>query len=101
MAKCVDTREAYENLANAIIISAVTDYKDALKHAKRNREKKTEDEKRNREKKTGDEKRSRERENRDVKRLEKFFCSEWYEVLTDMDATYLLRKVREIVEEGR
>ena len=36
----------------------------------------------------------------DVKRLEQFFHSEWYELLTDLDASYLLRKVREMVEEG-
>ncbi|MBR2258224.1 MAG: hypothetical protein IJ899_13010 [Blautia sp.] len=72
-------REAYENLANAIIISAVEDYKAALLRLKRKPDSNGAKE--------------------DVNRLEKFFHSEWYELLTDLDAGYLLRKVREMVEE--
>lgn len=78
MAKCVDIREAYENLANAIIVSAVSDYKTALKHQKRNKS----------------------RAEYEVKHLERFFRSEWYEMLTDLDATYLMRKIHEMIEEG-
>lgn len=79
VAKTVDKKEAYENLANAIIVLAVEDYKAALKHLKKSPENKG--------------------AIAGVKRLEKFFHSEWYEFLTDLDASYLLRKVRELVEE--
>lgn len=72
-------REAYENMANAIIVSAVEDYKAVLLRVKRRPDSKGAKE--------------------DVKRLEKFFHSEWYELLTDLDSSYLLRKVREMVEE--
>ncbi len=34
--KAVDDREAWENLANAIILSSVKDYRRALLHLKRN-----------------------------------------------------------------
>ena len=34
--KAVDDKEAWENLANAIILSSVRDYKRALLHLKRN-----------------------------------------------------------------
>lgn len=80
MSKCVDTREAYENLANAVIVSAASDYKAALKRLKRNP--------------------ANEMAAYEVKRLERFFRSEWYEMLTDVDATYLLRKICGLVEEG-
>ena len=77
--KIVDEKEAYENLANAIIVSAVEDYKSALVKLKRH----------------PDNKRALD----EIRNLEKFFYSEWYELLTDLDASYLLRKVRELVEE--
>lgn len=66
-------------MANAIIVSAVEDYKAVLLRVKRRPDSKGAKE--------------------DVKRLEKFFHSEWYELLTDLDSSYLLRKVREMVEE--
>ena len=34
----------------------------------------------------------------DLRELESFFFSEWYRVLTDLEASYLLRKVRETTE---
>ena len=77
--KIVSEKEAYENLANAIIVSAVEDYKSALVKLKRH----------------PDNKRALD----EIRNLEKFFYSEWYELLTDLDASYLLRKVRELVEE--
>ena len=77
--KIVSEKEAYENLANAIIVSAVEDYKSALVKLKRH----------------PDNKRALD----EIRNLEKFFSSEWYELLTDLDASYLLRKVRELVEE--
>lgn len=77
--KIVGGQEAYEDLANAIIKLAVEDYKAALLHLKRNPES--------------------ENAKRAVQREERFFHSDWYEVLTNLDASYLLRKVREMVDE--
>lgn len=79
MAKITDTQEAYENLANAIIKSAVMDYKSALIRLKHHPESET--------------------AKRDVERQEKFFYSDWYAVLTNLDGSYLVRKVKELVEE--
>ena len=58
----------YEALANAVIVQAVQDYKLALK-------------------KNSD---------IDIKRLERFLRSEWFQVLTDLDGTYLIRKIKEV-----
>ena len=77
--KTVGEREAYENLANAIVLSAVDDYKSALLRQKRNPESISAAE--------------------DVKRLEKFFYSDWFEVLTNLDPSYLIRKLKEMVAE--
>ena len=77
--KIVSEKKAYENLANAIIVSAIEDYKSTLVKLKRH----------------PDNKRALD----EIRNLEKFFYSEWYELLTDLDASYLLRKVRELVEE--
>ena len=77
--KIVDEKEAYENLANAIVESAAKDYKSALIRQKRNPESRTAAEY--------------------VKRLEKFFYSDWYEMLTNLDASYLIRKMKELVNE--
>ncbi len=71
--------EGYTDLANEIIIRAVKDYKKALRKLKRNPENK--------------------RAKEDIIELKSFFFSEWYRVLTDLDASYLLRKVRERVDE--
>jgi hypothetical protein len=78
MAKIIDEREAYENLANAIIQSAAEDYKSALLLLKKNPDSRAAQE--------------------DVKRLERFFYSEWYEVLTNLDPGYLIRKMKEMVD---
>lgn len=78
--KAVGEQEAYENLANAIVLSAVEDYKAALLRAKRNPDSASAAE--------------------DVKRQERFFYSEWFEVLTDLDPSYLIRKMKEMVNEG-
>lgn len=77
--KIVDKREAYENLANAIILSAVGDYKRALIRQRRHPES--------------------ESARRDVEELEKFFFSEWYELLTNLDPSYLIRKMKETINE--
>ena len=78
--KLVGEREAYENLANAIIKLAADDYKSALIRLKRHPDS--------------------ESAQRDVERQEKFFYSEWFEVLTDLDPSYLIRRMKEMVNEG-
>ena len=66
--------EPYESLANAIIVQAVKDYREALQRLDRHPEK-------------NDYK-------AEVKSLERFFCSSWYQILTDLDGNLLMRKVR-------
>ena len=69
----------YENLANAIILQAVKDYKWALHRLDVNPK------------------------NRDAmhekERLERFFHSPWYETLTDLDADQLIEGVKERVHQ--
>jgi len=77
--KIVGQKEAYENLANAIIESAVQDYKWALIHLKKHPDSRLAQE--------------------EVRRQEKFFYSEWFEVLTNLDPSYLIRKLKEMVAE--
>ena len=71
--------ENYLDLANAIIVQAVNDYRKAL--VKRELE---------------PESRSAEYE---VKSIEQFFYSEYYMMLTDLDPRYLISRIREEVEE--
>lgn len=75
--KIIDDKEAWENLANAIVLSAVKDYKRALLHLKRNPDS--------------------ESAKRAVEREEQFFYSSWFEVLTNLDPSYLIRKMKEMV----
>lgn len=77
--KAMEVKEAYENLANAIILSAVGDYKRALVRLKRHPGNKTVKD--------------------DAERLERFFYSEWYEILTNLDPGYLIRKMKEKIKE--
>lgn len=65
--KIVDKHEAYEDLANAIIIQAAKDYRNALRRVQPEK----------------------------VAVLEKFFSSEWYRALTDVDGSYLIWKIKE------
>ena len=67
--------KAYENLANAIVKQAARDYMTALKRLKKD---------------PYDRKKRKE-----VRELEEFFHSDWYELLTDVDPDYLIRKLRE------
>jgi hypothetical protein len=67
--------DPYENLANAVVYQAVLDYRAALKRMRRHP--------RNQEAKD------------DIASLERFFRSDWYSVLTDVDGEYLIRKVKE------
>ena len=65
----------WENLANAIILQAVKDYREArTKHKKRPK-------------------------NEDAKLMiadcEAFFCSDWFAALTNIDGEALLRKLQE------
>ena len=70
--------DGYTDLANAIIEQAVRDCVKTLKKLRRN---------------PGNKKAKE-----DLRELESFFFSEWHRVLTDLNATYLLRKVREQLE---
>ena len=69
--------DPYQNLVNAIVAQAAQDYLSALKKLKKNpRNRMAMDE---------------------AMQLEKFFHSGWYEILTDVDPDYLIRKLREKV----
>ena len=70
--------DPYEKLGNAIVLQAVSDYRRALRKVKKPK---------NREDIEG------------ALRLEKFFRSEWYQVLTSVDGVYLIERLREEVEE--
>jgi hypothetical protein len=69
--------DPYENLANAIVAQAARDYLTALKKLKKNPGNKA----------AMDE----------AMRLERFFHSGWYGVLTSVDPDYLIRRLREKV----
>ena len=72
--------EAYENLANGIVLQAVADYRDSLRKLKRNPNygaaivMKSE--------------------------VEVFFRSEWFKVLTSVDGEALMRRLQEEAETG-
>lgn len=70
--------EPYENLANAIIISAAEDYRVALRRQMRHPD--------------GQETKHT------VDCLENFFRSAWFGVLTDVDGEYLMARIRKEVE---
>ena len=69
--------DPYQNLANAIVAQEAEDYLSALKRLKKNPRNRT----------AMDE----------AMQMEKFFHSGWYEILTDVDPDYLIRKLREKV----
>lgn len=64
----------YENLANAIVLTAVDDYRRALRRFAKNPNSKD--------------------VKADVDEMERFFRSKWYSVLTSVDGEYLIRKLR-------
>ena len=71
--------EHYQNLANAIILMAVKDYRDALKKLK---------------------KRPRYGPAHDIKNeVERFFRSDWYRELTSVDGNVLIKKLQAEVSE--
>lgn len=71
--------DPYEQLANAIILQAVTDYRSALKKIKRNPK------------------------NKDVideaLRIECFLRSAWFSHLTSVDGEYLIRRLQDEVRQ--
>ena len=69
----VDYVDCYQNLANAIILQAVKDYKKVLRRLARNPQNQD--------------------AQREKKRLERFFFSQWYGVLTDLDPKLLISGV--------
>ena len=73
-------QENWENLANAIIISAVKDYANAYRRVLRHPDNVPAQE--------------------EVKELEQFFFKEWYAKLTDLDPHYLLNRIKEELESG-
>jgi len=74
-------QENWEDLANAIIISAVKDYANAYRRVLRHPD--------------------NESVQQEVKELEQFFFGEWYAKLTDIDPHYLLDRIKKEVENGR
>ena len=74
-------QENWENLANAIIISAVKDYAKAYKRLLRHPDNKSAQE--------------------EVRKLERFFFGEWYAKLTDLDPHYLLDRLKEEIDHDR
>ena len=74
-------QENWENLANAIIISAVKDYEKAYRRVLRRPDNKSAQE--------------------EVRQLERFFFGEWYAKLTDLDPHYLLDRLKEEIKNSR
>ena len=72
--------DPYEHLANAIILSAVSDYRAALKSVKRNQGSKI----------AMDE----------ALRIEKFFRSPWYQQLTSVDGEFLIRRLQDEIRQS-
>lgn len=68
---------SYENLANAIILLAVKDYRKALKYLDRNP--------------------SNRSAQSDKAEVERFFRSQWYSALTGVDGEMLIRSLQEEV----
>lgn len=72
--------DPYERLANAIILSAVSDYRAALKRVKRNQRIKTAID--------------------EALRIEKFFRSPWYQQLTSVDGELLIRRLQDEIRQS-
>ena len=70
----------YEALANAIIIQAAKDFRAAYKRMKR----------------FPNDGRAQE----EVREITKFFCSQWFEMLSDVDGTTLLKKMKDEIDSG-
>lgn len=72
-----DNLDPYQNLANAIVLSAVKDYRAALKRLKR---------------KPNNETAASERDD-----IERFFRSGYFSILTDVDPEYLIDRLNKEV----
>lgn len=68
----MDTETAYENLANAIVLQAVKDYRAAKKR----------------------------KNSANIGIIRKFFRSDWFRTLTDIDGEWLIRKLDEEAKRG-
>lgn len=75
-----ESENPYERLANAIILSAVSDYRAALKKAKRNPKSKAAID--------------------EALQIEKFFRSSWYQQLTTVDGKFLIRKLQDEIRQS-
>ena len=74
----IDVQEAYENLANAIVKSAVDVYWKALVYADSHPES--------------------ESARRKADEAEAFFYSDWYDSLTKLDGAYLVKRLKKKLE---
>lgn len=73
--------DPYEKFANAIILQAVNDYRETLRKVRKNPQ-------------------NREALNNALQ-IERFFHSEWYQILTPVDGEYLINKLREETSETK
>lgn len=69
--------QAYQNLANEIIIKAAKDYRAALRRQARNPDSL--------------------KAKHDIHEIERFFRSEWFSYLTEISGEYFIRRLREEV----
>ena len=69
------TTNPYEDLANAIILTAVADYRKVLRSLKRKPRNKA--------------------QQAEKESLEQFFRGSWYKTLTSVDGEYLIKKLQE------
>lgn len=71
----------YENLANAIVVQAIQDYKSAKKVLRKNP--------------------NHIMAKRTVSDVERFFRSDWYRVLTGVDASWLMERIENTLDSNR
>lgn len=69
----------YQSLANAIILQAVKDYRESIRLLEMNPNDKM--------------------AQREKRSIERFFHSNWFSILTDLDGELLLKKLKEEVSE--
>lgn len=80
MAGKKQTEDPYERLAHAIILSAVSDYRAALKRVKRNPQSKTAID--------------------EALQHERFFRGSWYQQLTSVDGEFLISKLQDEIRQS-
>ena len=78
---CVLGGDPYENLANAIILQAVMDYRHALRKLR----------------KSSEDYQAKDR----IAEVERFFRSRWYSLLTDVDGEMILERLRKEVQHDK